>query len=86
MQGITPAVGERSERLDHTPADSRVAARERCHLERKDKPHDGIVEQWTGAGGMREHERALQLSETRIVDARAGEQAESGIDAVDSAP
>ena len=79
-------VGERDERLDHAPAHARVAARERRRLERDDEAHDGIVEQRPGARRMRQHERALQLREPRVVDARAGEQAESGVDAVDGPP
>ena len=35
---------------------------------------------------VRQHERALQLGEPRVVDARPREQAESGVDAVDGPP
>ena len=76
-------VAERDERLDHAPAHARVAARERRGLERDDEAHDGVVEQRPGAGGMRQHERALQLREPRVVDARSREETESGVDAVD---
>ena len=76
-------IGERDERLDHRPAHARVAARERRRLERDDETHDGVVEQRPGAGAVRQHQRALQLRETRVVDARAREQAEAGVDAVD---
>ena len=76
-------IDERDERLDHRPAHARVAARERGRLERDDETHDGVVEQRPGAGGMRQHERALQLREPRVVDPRAREEAESGVDAVD---
>ena len=79
-------VRERNEGLDHAPANARVAARERRRLERDDEAHDGIVEQGSGPRGMRQHERALQLREAGVVDARPGEKAEAGVDAVDGPP
>ena len=79
-------VRERDERVDHAPANPRVAARERRRLERDDEAHDGIVEQGPGAGGVREHERALQLREAGVVDARSREESEAGVDAVDGSP
>ena len=78
-------VDERDERFDHRPAHAGVAAGERGRLQRHDEAHDRIVEQRARAGGMRQHERALQLGEARVVDARPCEEPESRVDAVDRA-
>ncbi len=73
------------QRFDDAPPDSRMAARERCDLERDDQAHDRVVEQRSRARRMRQHQRALQLDEPRVVDPRAREEAESGVDAIDDA-
>jgi len=78
-------VGEREQRLDHYPAHAGMAACERGGLEHEDETHDGVVDGRTGARGMRQQERSLQLGKPGVVDARAREQPEAGIDAVDGA-
>jgi hypothetical protein len=60
-----------------------VPARERSRLERDDETHRGVVDERPGAGTVRQHERALQFSEPRVVDPRAGKESEPGVDAVD---
>jgi hypothetical protein len=72
-----------AERLDHLPAHAGVAAGERRDLQRDDETHGDIVEQRSRARRMRQHERPLQLGKARVVDPRARQQAEPGIDAVD---
>jgi hypothetical protein len=81
--GNDAGVRHGEKRFDDAPPDSRMAARERCDLERDDQAHDRVVEQRPRAGRMRQHQRALQRGKPCIVDPRAREQAETGVDAVD---
>ena len=68
--------------LQRTPECPRASE---AALSARIEANDGVVEQRSGARRMREHERALQLREARLVDARAREQPEAGVDAVDRA-
>ena len=74
------------QQLDHLPAHARVALAQRRGLERDDQAHDLVVEQRACARAVRAHQRALQFAQPRAVDARARQQPESRIDAVDGAP
>ena len=74
------------ERFDHAPAHAGMPACERSRLQRDREADDGVVEQRARAGGMRKHERTLQLGKARRVDARACEEAKPRVDAVDGRP
>ncbi len=76
-------VAQRHQRLDHRPAHAGVAARERRRLQGDDQPHRRVVEQSAGPRRMRQDQRALQLGQPGVVDAGAGEQSESRVDAID---
>ena len=71
------------DQVDDFPAHARVPARERRGLQRHDEPDRRVVEQRPRSRAVRAHERALQLGQPRVVDARAREEAEAGVDAVD---
>jgi hypothetical protein len=73
----------REERIDDRLANARVAAREARRLEGEDQLDDRRGERVTDADAVRADEVELQLREVGAVDARAGELAEAGVDAVD---
>ena len=76
-------IRHRDQRFDHAPAHARVPPRERGCLQREHEAYDAFVERRARPGRMRQHERALQLREPRVVDSRTREEPEPGIDAVD---
>ena len=63
-----------------------MALRQRISLHHHDEANDIVVEQRPGAGAMRQNEIALQLAKLLVVNADAGELAETGVDAVYCAP
>ena len=70
-------------RIDHRLANARVAARETRRLEAEDQPDDRRGERVADADAVRADQVELQLRQVGAVDARAGELAEAGVDAVD---
>ena len=76
------ALEEDEKLLDRRPADAGSALREAGDLERHDQAHDRLGQRLAGAGGVRDHEIALERGEIAIGDADAGELAEAGIDPV----
>ena len=78
-------VEEFEQRVDDLVAHAGISARERSDLEQERQPHDRVVQRRTGPGGMRQHQRALQLGEARGIDVRAREKPETGVDTVDDA-
>ncbi|MNT48372.1 hypothetical protein D3C72_1851510 [compost metagenome] len=60
-----------------------MAARQAHGLGREDHAHHRRGQRLARAHAVREHEVALQLGQVVVADARAGELAETGVDAVD---
>ena len=69
--------------LDGGPAHARRALREARELERHHEPHDRNGQRLADAGGMREHDVALERREIGGADAHARELSEAGVDAID---
>ncbi|MNY07319.1 hypothetical protein D3C86_1401190 [compost metagenome] len=76
-------VGQRQQRLDHGRAHARMTAREADGLHRQDQAHGVRREVRAGAHAVGEHEVALQLGQLVMRNARLGQLAEAGVDAVD---
>ena len=57
------------ERLDDAVPNPGIAARKRADLERDNDPNDGVIQQRSGSGSMRQNERTLQVREPRWIDA-----------------
>ena len=83
--GMDAGIDQLHQRLQHAPPHAGVAEREAVDLEDHDQAHEPVIEQRPGAGGMRQHEAALQLGHLIVGDARARQRAEAGVDAVDGA-
>src|SRR5690349_19073481 len=78
-------VQQSDQSLDQLEPNARMAADERRDLLRDGHAHDGIVQQRTGAGGMRQDQRALQLRKPGSVDTRPGKRSKAGVHAVNDA-
>ena len=61
------------------------ATGERVDLEHHHQPHGGVIHVLADAGGMGEHDGALQLVQLLHRDPGVGQQAKAGVDAVDHA-
>ena len=61
------------ERVDDLESHARISACQRRDFLRDGQAHHRVVQQWSGACGVRQDERALQLGESRSVNARSGE-------------
>ena len=83
MTGIEVRLQAGGQMLDRRPAHARGALREARELQRHHQPHDGSRQRLADAGGMREHDVALERREIGGADAHAGELSEAGVDAVD---
>ena len=83
MTGIRSAFRQAVQMLDGGPAHARGALREARELERHHQAHDGGRQRLADAGGMREHDVALERREIGGADAHARELSEAGVDAVD---
>ena len=71
------------QRLDDERPNARMTAAKTEQLEDDHQPHDVARERIAEAGTVRQDEVGLQLGQPVVRDARVGEQAEAGIDAVD---
>ena len=83
--GINLVHEQADERIDHFAADAREAHRQAVDFERHQHANPRLAHRPADAGGVREHEAALQQFELTRRDVLAGQQAEAGIDAVDGA-
>jgi hypothetical protein len=82
---VDAGIDQLHQRLQHAPPHAGVAEREAVDLQDHDQAHEPVIEQRPGAGGMRQHEAALQLGHLIVGDARTRQRAEAGVDAVDGA-
>ncbi|MCY1172819.1 hypothetical protein D9M73_129630 [compost metagenome] len=78
-------VDQGEQRVDHLAADAGEAARQAVDLEQHDQAHHGVVQRLADAGGVRQHQRTLQVFQVMAGDAGRRQQAETGVDAVGGA-
>ena len=81
--GVRPLASSASSRRTVSQPHARRALGEAGELERHHQPRDGDRHRRADAGGMRQHDVALQRLEVGGLDAHAGQLAEAGVDAVD---
>lgn len=82
---IDLGIDQRDQRIDHLPTDAGKTAAEAVDLEHHDQSHQLIADRLADAGRVREHQRTLQVFQVFTGDARRGQQAETGVDAVGGA-
>ncbi|MNI77030.1 hypothetical protein D3C73_1332970 [compost metagenome] len=75
-------VDQRHQRLDHFQTDAGEAARQAIDFQHHNQAHQIVVGGRTDAGGMRQHDRALQVFQIFTGDAGGCQQAETGVTAV----
>ncbi len=76
-------VEQRLQRLDHQRPNARIAAAEAEQLQDDHQPRDMARQRIAEAGAVRQDEVGLKLGKALVGNARVGEQAEPGVDAVD---
>ena len=81
--GRDAALEHRLEQRERRRAHARGALGERIELQRHHEPRRGDGRGLADAGGVREHDVALELGEVRVGDADAGELAEAGVHPID---
>src|SRR5258706_14174657 len=77
---MEPAVIELEQSLDEQRTNAGIAARQALDLERERHAHGRVVQQWPGAGGVRQHDVPLQLLELVIGDPCLRQPSETGVD------
>ena len=83
MTGMASCSSKRLERLDHQRPNAGMAAAEAEQLEHDHQPRDVARQRLAEARAVRQDQVGLQLGEPVVGNARVGEQAEAGVDAVD---
>ncbi|MNN04964.1 hypothetical protein D3C81_1177050 [compost metagenome] len=78
-------VDQRDQRVDHLAADAGEATAQAVDLEHHDQPYQGVVDRLANAGGVRQHQRTLQVFQVMAGDAGRRQQAKTGVDAVGGA-
>ena len=81
--GMTPFASMASSSASVAGPHAGGALREAGELQRHHQPHDRHGHRLADAGGVREHDVALERREIGGLDAHAGELPEAGVDAVD---
>ena len=77
---MDPSIDQRDQRLDHAAANAGEAAGQAIDLEDQDGAHDGVRQRLASAGGVAQHQAALQLGQLVVLDvgARQGAEAAGG--------
>jgi hypothetical protein len=70
------------EHCDHRPTDARRAAGEAAEFERQDQSHHLGRQRLADAGGVAQHDVALERGEIACCDSHLGQLPEAGVDAV----
>ena len=77
------AVEQRLERVDDLRPNARIAAAEAEQLEQDHQPRDVARQRVAETGAVRQDQVGLELGQAVVGNARVGEQAEAGVDAID---
>ncbi|MNI29493.1 hypothetical protein D3C73_833120 [compost metagenome] len=78
-------VDQGDQRVDHHAANAGETTAQAVDLEHHDQAHQLIADRLADAGGVGQHQRALQVFQVFAGDAGRGQQAETGVDAVGGA-
>ncbi|KPU60531.1 hypothetical protein AN403_4937 [Pseudomonas fluorescens] len=78
-------IDQGDQRVDHHAADAGETTAQAVDLEHHDQAHQLVADRLADAGGVGQHQRALQVFQVFAGDAGRGQQAETGVDAVGGA-
>ncbi|MNH18943.1 hypothetical protein D3C79_786640 [compost metagenome] len=78
-------VDQGDQRVDDLATDAGETTAQAVDLEHHDQPYQGVVDRLANAGGVRQHQRTLQVFQVMAGNAGRRQQAETGVDAVGSA-